>query len=88
MMLIESNNDARSEAVILAITIIAKPGRFEVETIIDHTPEETRNADGETRTVTCRKFPRHVACPVAAAQQLAMGARLAHPHAIVTLVNA
>lgn len=87
-MLNETTNDTQSEANILAITIIAKPGRYEIETIIDHTPEVTRNADGETRTITSRTFPRRVACPVAAARTLAASARLEHPRAVVTLVNA
>lgn len=73
---------------ILAVTIVAEPNRGEIVTYIDHTPEETRTEDGATRTVSERRFPRRVACPVSAARQLAAGAREMWPAAIVTLVNA
>lgn len=73
---------------ILAVTIVAEPGRGEIVTYIDHSPEETKTEDGTTRTVSERRFPRRVACPVAAARQLAEGARAMWPKAVVTLVNA
>jgi len=73
---------------ILAVTIVAEPGRGEIVTYIDHSPEETKTEDGRTRTVSERRFPRRVACPVSAARLLATHTRAMYPHAIVTLVNA
>jgi hypothetical protein len=73
---------------ILAVTIVAEPGRGEIVTYIDHSPEETKTEDGTTRTVSERRFPRRVACPVSAARLLATHTRAMYPHAIVTLVNA
>lgn len=73
---------------VLAVTIVAQPGRSELAVTVDHSPEATRNEDGETRTVTSRTFRRRVACPVAAAQAMARETYIRHPTAIVTLVNA
>lgn len=73
---------------ILTVTIVAQPIRGEIVTYIDHSPEETKTEDGTTRTVSERRFPRRVACPISAARRLYADTRAMYPHAIVTLVNA
>lgn len=88
MMTIDPSSLSASDINILAVTIVAESIRGEIVTHITHSPEETKTEDGTTRTVSERRFPRRVACPVSAARLLAAQTREMYPRAIVTLVNA
>jgi hypothetical protein len=88
MMTIDPTSLSASDINILAVTIVCEPNRCEVVTYITHSPEVTVTADGATRTVSERRFPRRAVCPVATARRLYSDTRTMYPHAIVQLVNA
>lgn len=88
MMTIDPTSLTSADISILEVTITAESIRGEIVTHITHTPEVTRTGDGETRTVSERRFPRRVACPISAARTLYAATRAMYPTAIVRLVNA
>lgn len=80
--------DTTAALTLTHVTITARAAASEVEVFIEHSPDNTRDEFGQPVVVKSRTFRRRVACPVAAAHEMARRTYLEWPSCKVELVNA